>query len=128
MGFPYGAGYSKAHIPQVCSHVQNLFDGVEKKFQYKMRLVYAHLVAGSTVSISGVIIGQYKDDSIPQFAAIASGIGDTDGDGYNDFIITGDATTYTSPSTIYTDHSNSGFSQVVQINNFPVSAVLRGPH
>ena len=26
----------------VCSHINNLFDGVQKKFEYKMRLVYAH--------------------------------------------------------------------------------------
>ena len=26
----------------VCSHISNLFEGVQKKFEYKMRLVYAH--------------------------------------------------------------------------------------
>ncbi|CAJ1429194.1 unnamed protein product [Effrenium voratum] len=26
----------------VCSHISNLFEGVTKKFEYKMRLVYAH--------------------------------------------------------------------------------------
>merc|ERR550537_1932770 len=29
-------------LHSVCSHIQNLFDGVEKKFIYRMRLVYAH--------------------------------------------------------------------------------------
>ena len=27
-------------LRSVCSHISNLFDGVEKKFEYKMRLVY----------------------------------------------------------------------------------------
>merc|ERR1711920_821333 len=26
----------------VCSHISNMFDGVTKKFEYRMRLVYAH--------------------------------------------------------------------------------------
>merc|ERR1719440_1060911 len=29
-------------LRSVCSHIQNLFDGVQKKFEYRMRLVYAH--------------------------------------------------------------------------------------
>jgi small subunit ribosomal protein S4e len=28
-------------LRSVCSHIQNLFEGVEKKFEYKMRLKYA---------------------------------------------------------------------------------------
>jgi len=37
----------------VCSHISNLFDGVEKKFQYKMRLVYAHFPINATITNGG---------------------------------------------------------------------------
>jgi len=86
------------------------------------------LVSGSTVSIAGTFMVQYQDESVRQFATIVSGIGDINGDGYNDFIITGDPTSSANPSKVYTDHSGSSFSQVIEINNFPVSAVLPGPH
>eukprot|EP01066_Platyproteum_vivax_P007713 Platyproteum_vivax@DN3083_c0_g1_i3.p1 len=32
----------KATIRTICSHISNMFTGVTKKFQYKMRLVYSH--------------------------------------------------------------------------------------
>merc|ERR1712146_628721 len=37
----------------VCSHIQNLFDGVEKKFEYNMRLVYAHFPINATITNGG---------------------------------------------------------------------------
>merc|ERR1719375_2557662 len=37
----------------VCSHISNLFDGVEKKFQYNMRLVYAHFPINATIVNGG---------------------------------------------------------------------------
>ena len=33
-----------------CSHIQNLFDGVEKKFIYRMRLVYAHFPINANIT------------------------------------------------------------------------------
>merc|ERR1719174_2618617 len=36
-----------------CSHINNLFDGVEKKFQYNMRLVYAHFPINATIVDGG---------------------------------------------------------------------------
>ena len=40
-------------LRSVCSHINNLFDGVQKRFEYKMRLVYAHFPINATVSIGG---------------------------------------------------------------------------
>merc|ERR1719356_1976017 len=34
----------------VCSHINNLFDGVQKKYEYKMRLVYAHFPINATIT------------------------------------------------------------------------------
>merc|ERR1711862_715131 len=40
-------------IRTVCSHIQNLFDGVERKFVYKMRLVYAHFPINANITNGG---------------------------------------------------------------------------
>merc|ERR1719472_123148 len=40
-------------LRSVCSHIRNLFDGVEKKFQYTMRLVYAHFPINANVVNGG---------------------------------------------------------------------------
>merc|ERR1719511_565234 len=40
-------------LRSVCSHIQNLFVGVEKKFEYKMRLVYAHFPINATITNGG---------------------------------------------------------------------------
>merc|ERR1719236_205097 len=40
-------------LRSVCSHIQNLFDGVEKKFIYKMRLVYAHFPINANITNGG---------------------------------------------------------------------------
>merc|ERR1712151_341072 len=40
-------------LRSVCSHIQNLFDGVEKKFVYKMRLVYAHFPINANIVNGG---------------------------------------------------------------------------
>eukprot|EP00434_Breviolum_minutum_P028092 symbB.v1.2.024850.t1/scaffold2376.1/size80753/5 len=37
----------------VCSHIANLFDGVTKKFEYKMRLVYAHFPINTNIVNGG---------------------------------------------------------------------------
>jgi len=42
-----------AALRTVCSHIQNLFDGVEKKFEYKMRLVYAHFPINASITNGG---------------------------------------------------------------------------
>merc|ERR1711865_842191 len=40
-------------LRSVCSHIQNLFDGVEKKYIYKMRLVYAHFPINANITNGG---------------------------------------------------------------------------
>merc|ERR1712232_1027040 len=43
-------------LRSVCSHISNLFDGVEKKFEYRMRLVYAHFPINANVTNGGKTI------------------------------------------------------------------------
>mmetsp|Transcript_71448 Transcript_71448/g.165233 ORF Transcript_71448/g.165233 Transcript_71448/m.165233 type:complete len:189 (-) Transcript_71448:73-639(-) len=40
----------------VCSHISNLFDGVLKKFEYRMRLVYAHFPINVNIINNGTTI------------------------------------------------------------------------
>merc|ERR1712129_582757 len=40
-------------LRSVCSHIRNLFDGVTKKFEYRMRLVYAHFPINATIANGG---------------------------------------------------------------------------
>ena len=40
-------------LRSVCSHISNLFDGVQKKFEYKMRLVYAHFPINANITNGG---------------------------------------------------------------------------
>merc|ERR1712045_1050257 len=43
-------------LRSVCSHIRNLFDGVTKKFEYRMRLVYAHFPINATITNGGSTI------------------------------------------------------------------------
>jgi len=43
-------------LRSVCSHIRNLFDGVDKKFQYTMRLVYAHFPINANITNGGKTI------------------------------------------------------------------------
>merc|ERR1712151_1131472 len=43
-------------LRSVCSHISNLIDGVEKKFQYKMRLVYAHFPINANITNNGTCV------------------------------------------------------------------------
>jgi len=40
-------------LRSVCSHINNLFVGVQKKYQYKLRLVYAHFPINAMITNSG---------------------------------------------------------------------------
>ena len=40
-------------LRSVCSHIQNLFEGVSKKFEYRMRLVYAHFPINANITNGG---------------------------------------------------------------------------
>jgi len=39
-----------------CSHIRNLFDGVEKKYRYTMRMVYAHFPINANITNGGKTI------------------------------------------------------------------------
>mmetsp|Transcript_16631 Transcript_16631/g.36675 ORF Transcript_16631/g.36675 Transcript_16631/m.36675 type:complete len:189 (-) Transcript_16631:65-631(-) len=43
-------------LRSVCSHISNLFDGVEKQFKYTMRLVYAHFPINANITNGGKTI------------------------------------------------------------------------
>mmetsp|Transcript_4225 Transcript_4225/g.9561 ORF Transcript_4225/g.9561 Transcript_4225/m.9561 type:complete len:189 (+) Transcript_4225:81-647(+) len=43
-------------LRSVCSHISNLFDGVEKQFRYTMRLVYAHFPINANITNGGKTI------------------------------------------------------------------------
>mmetsp|Transcript_91401 Transcript_91401/g.258826 ORF Transcript_91401/g.258826 Transcript_91401/m.258826 type:complete len:189 (-) Transcript_91401:98-664(-) len=43
-------------LRSVCSHISNLFDGVQKRFEYKMRLVYAHFPININITNGGSVI------------------------------------------------------------------------
>merc|ERR1740129_1619844 len=43
-------------LRSVCSHISNLFDGVMKKFEYRMRLVYAHFPININITNGGQVI------------------------------------------------------------------------
>uniref|UniRef100_A0A7S2IVU3 Large ribosomal subunit protein uL6 alpha-beta domain-containing protein n=1 Tax=Alexandrium andersonii TaxID=327968 RepID=A0A7S2IVU3_9DINO len=43
-------------LRSVCSHIQNLFDGVQNRFEYRMRLVYAHFPINANITNGGTTI------------------------------------------------------------------------
>jgi len=49
----FGKSKQLSMLRSVCSHISNLFDGVEKKFQYKLRLVYAHFPINANIINGG---------------------------------------------------------------------------
>merc|ERR1711934_407664 len=40
-------------IKTVCSHIQNMIDGVTKGFQYRMKMVYAHFPTNAQIATGG---------------------------------------------------------------------------
>merc|ERR1739849_68825 len=43
-------------LRSVCSHINNLFDGVTSKFEYRMRLVYAHFPINANITNNGTTV------------------------------------------------------------------------
>merc|ERR1712217_725915 len=43
-------------LRSVCSHITNLFEGVEKRYEYKMRLVYSHFPINANITNGGKVI------------------------------------------------------------------------
>ena len=54
VGMWFGLSKQQAALRTCCSHTQNCFEGVTKRFQHKLRLVYAHFPINAT----GVYIGR----------------------------------------------------------------------
>merc|ERR1712039_643948 len=50
-------------LRSVCSHIRNLFDGVTSKFEYRMRLVYAHFLGEKRVRTVNMLPGVKVDKS-----------------------------------------------------------------
>merc|ERR1712003_348828 len=40
-------------LRSVCSHINNLFEGVEKRYEYRMRLVYSHFPINANITNGG---------------------------------------------------------------------------
>merc|ERR1719230_2433994 len=49
----FGLSKQRSCIRTVCSHIDNMITGVTKKFQYKMRLVYAHFPINAQITKGG---------------------------------------------------------------------------
>mmetsp|Transcript_5631 Transcript_5631/g.8709 ORF Transcript_5631/g.8709 Transcript_5631/m.8709 type:complete len:189 (+) Transcript_5631:62-628(+) len=52
----FGKTKQLSMLRSVCSHINNLFDGVQKKFVYRMRLVYAHFPINANIVNGGATI------------------------------------------------------------------------
>merc|ERR1712066_977129 len=63
-------------LRSVCSHIQNLFDDVEKKFVYKLRLVYAHFPINANITNGGktVEIRNYLGEKIVRTVNLLPGV------------------------------------------------------
>merc|ERR1712094_49709 len=63
-------------LRSVCSHIQNLFDGVQSKFQYTMRLVYAHFPINANITNGGktVEIRNFLGEKIVRIVNMLPGV------------------------------------------------------
>merc|ERR1719157_118630 len=63
-------------IHTVCSHIRNLFDGVEHKFEYRMRLVYAHFPINANITNGGktLEIRNYLGEKIVRIVNMLPGV------------------------------------------------------
>merc|ERR1719169_332641 len=52
----FGLSKQLSALRTCCSHIQNCFDGVQKRFQYKLRLVYAHFPINANITNGGKTI------------------------------------------------------------------------
>merc|ERR1711962_1694200 len=52
----FGIKRELASVRTVCSHIENMFKGVIKGYQYKMRAVYAHFPISCAISEAGTLI------------------------------------------------------------------------
>merc|ERR1712241_666134 len=52
----FGKKKELAAVRTVCSHIENMFKGVLKGFEYKMRAVYAHFPISCAITEGGTLI------------------------------------------------------------------------
>merc|ERR1712027_210839 len=52
----FGKKKELASVRTVCSHIENLFKGVIKGYQYKMRAVYAHFPISVAISENSTLV------------------------------------------------------------------------
>ncbi|OXB71299.1 UNVERIFIED_CONTAM: hypothetical protein H355_008882 [Colinus virginianus] len=52
----YGTRTDLSCIRTLCTHLKNMFTGVTRKFQYKMRFVYAHFPINVNISSDGGVV------------------------------------------------------------------------
>merc|ERR1712150_140940 len=52
----FGKKKELAAVRTVCSHIQNMFKGVTKGYEYKMRAVYAHFPISCAITEGGTLI------------------------------------------------------------------------
>merc|ERR1712226_456856 len=63
-------------LRSVCSHIQNLFDGVEKRYEYRMRLVYSHFPINANITNGGktIEIRNYLGEKIVRTVNMLEGV------------------------------------------------------
>jgi large subunit ribosomal protein L9e len=52
----FGTTVPRSSIRSVCSHIENMFTGVQKRFQHKLRFAYAHFPINSNIVDGGKTI------------------------------------------------------------------------
>lgn len=52
----FGTREEKSKIRSVCTHIENMFTGVMKGYEYKMRFVYAHFPINVVISNDGTLV------------------------------------------------------------------------
>merc|ERR1740127_147955 len=72
----FGMSKQRSMLRSVCIHIQNLFDGVEKKFEYRMRLVYAHFPINANITNGGktVEIRNFLGEKIVRVVNLLPGV------------------------------------------------------
>merc|ERR1719281_2118834 len=88
-------------LRSVCSHINNLFDGVEKKFEYRMRLVYAHFPINATITNGGktIEIRNFLGEKVVRVVNMLPGVKiDKSAQTKNELVVTGSDIDLTSRS------------------------------
>eukprot|EP00920_Eleutheroschizon_duboscqi_P031445 GHVT01075959.1.p1 GENE.GHVT01075959.1~~GHVT01075959.1.p1 ORF type:complete len:192 (-),score=8.80 GHVT01075959.1:376-951(-) len=76
IGMWFGTQKNLACIRTLASHLNNMMTGVTKKFQYKMRFVYAHFPINFTITDSGnsVEIRNFLGEKLVRYVKLLPGV------------------------------------------------------